>query len=41
MTLFTNLSNLTLEIKNVFRKEEEKLIKNKKYFVNDKRKKKY
>ena len=39
MTLFTNLSNLTLEIKNIFRKEEEKLIKNKKYFVNDKRKK--
>ena len=39
MTLFTNLGNSTNEIRNVFRKEEEKLIKNKKYIVTDKRKK--
>ena len=39
MTLFTNLGNSTNEIRNVFRKEEEKLIKNKKYTVTDKRKK--
>ena len=39
MTLFTNLSNLTNEIRNVFRNEEKKLMKNKKYTVTDKRKK--
>ena len=39
MTLFTNLSNSTNEIRNLFRNEEEKLIKNKKYIVTDKRKK--
>lgn len=39
MTLFTNLSNSTNEIRNIFRNEENKLIKNKKYTVTDKRKK--
>jgi hypothetical protein len=39
MTLFTNLSNSTNEIRNVFRNEEKKLIKNKQYTVTDKRKK--
>ena len=39
MTLFTNLSNSSNEIRNVFRAEEQKLIKNKKYIVTDKRKK--
>ena len=39
MTLFTNLSNLTNNIKEVFRKEEEKLKKNKNYIVTEKRKK--
>ena len=38
MTLFTNLSNSSNEIRNIFRNEEEKLIKNKKYIVSDKRK---
>ena len=39
MTLFTNLSNSTNKIRDVFRKEEEKIKKNKKYCVSDKRKK--
>ena len=39
MTLFTNLGNSTNEIRNVFRNEEKKLIKSKKYTVTDKRKK--
>ena len=39
MTLFTNLSNSTNKIRDVFRKEEEKIKKNKKYSVSDKRKK--
>ena len=39
MTLFTNLSNSSNKIRNVFRNEEEKLIKNKKYIVTLKRKK--
>ena len=39
MTLFTNLSNSTNSIRNIFRQEEEKLIKNKKYVVSEKRKK--
>ena len=39
MTLFTNLSNLTNEIRNAFRNEEKKLMKNKKYTVTEKRKK--
>ena len=39
MTLFTNLSNSTNKIRNVFRIEENKLIKNKKYNVSEKRKK--
>ena len=39
MTLFTNLSNSTNKIRNVFRNEENKLIKNKKYNVSEKRKK--
>ena len=39
MTLFTNLSNSTNEMRNVFRKEEGKLVKNKKYVVSDNRKK--
>ena len=38
MTLFTNLSNSSNEIRNIFRKEEEKLIKNKKYNISEKRK---
>ena len=39
LTLFTNLSNSTNKIRDIFRNEEEKMIKNKKYIVNDKRKK--
>ena len=39
MTLFTNLSNSSNDIRNIFRNEEIKLIKNKKYNVSDKRKK--
>ena len=39
MTLFTNLSNSTNEMRNVFREEEIKLIKNRKYKVSEKRKK--
>ena len=39
MTLFTNLSNSANSIRDIFREEEEKLIKNKKYAVNEKRKK--
>ena len=38
MTLFTNLSNSTNDIRNIFRKEEEKLKKDKKYKVTSKRK---
>ena len=39
MTLFTNLSNSTNNIRDIFKKEEEKIKKNKKYEVTDKRKK--
>ena len=39
MTVFTNLSNATNSIRNVFRKEEEKIIKDKKYKVSEERKK--
>ena len=39
MTLFTNLSNSSNEIRDIFRSEEQKLIKNKKYIVTDIRKK--
>ena len=39
MTLFTNLSNSTNEIRNIFIEEEEKLMKDKKYNVSEKRKK--
>ena len=39
MTLFINLSNSTNEMRNVFREEEIKLTKNKKYKVSEKRKK--
>ena len=39
MTLFTNLSNSTNTIKEVFKKEEEKIKKNKNYKVTLKRKK--
>ena len=39
LTLFTKLSNSINDIREVFRKEEEKIKKNKKYLVNDKRKK--
>ena len=39
LTLFTNLSNLTNKIRNVFRKEEEKIKKDKKYIVTNKSKK--
>ena len=38
MTLFTNLSSSTNSIRDVFRGEEEKIKKNKKYVVTDKRK---
>ena len=38
MTLFTNLSNSTNEIRNIFIEEEEKLMKDKKYNVSEKRK---
>ena len=38
MALFKNLSNSTVQLRNVFRKEEEKLIKNKKYKVTAKKK---
>ena len=39
MIFFKNLYNSTNEIKDIFRKEEQKLIKNKKYNVPEKRKK--
>ena len=39
MTLFTNLSNSSNEIRNIFRNEEKKLIKNKKYNISEQRKK--
>ena len=39
MTLFINLSNSANNIREVFRTEEEKLKKNKKYKVSEKRKK--
>ena len=39
LTLFAKLSNTTNDIRNVFKTEEEKIKKNKKYIVNDKRKK--
>ena len=39
MTLFTNLSNSTSALKDVFKKEEEKIMKNKGYKISDKRKK--
>ena len=39
MTLFTNLSNLTIFLRDIFRKEEEKIKKDKKYKVKEKRKK--
>ena len=39
MTLFTNLSNSTSALKDVFKKEEEKIMKNKRYKISDKRKK--
>ena len=39
MTLFTNLSNSTNSLRDVFRKEEEKIQNNKKYKVTPKRKK--
>ena len=38
LTSFTKLSNSTKEIRDVFKKEEEKLTKNKKYIVTEKRK---
>ena len=38
MTFFTNLSNLTNNIKGVFLKEEEKIKKNKNYVISEKRK---
>ena len=38
MTLFINLSNSTNSIRDVFKKEEEKIKNNKKYKVSDKRK---
>ena len=39
MTLFINLSNSINQIRDIFRKEEEKIIKDKKYKVTNKRKK--
>ncbi len=39
MTLFTNLGNSTNNIRDIFRKEEENIKKNKKYKVTEKRKK--
>ena len=39
MTFFTNLSNSTNDIRQIFLKEEEKLKKDKKYIINEKRKK--
>ena len=39
MAVFTNLNNVTNNIKNIFRKEEEKIIKHKGYKVTDERKK--
>ena len=38
MTLFTNLSNSSISIKDAFKKEEEKLRKNKKYIITEIRK---
>ena len=38
MTLFTNLGNSSNQIRNVFRNEEERLIKNKRYKITKKRK---
>ena len=35
MTLFANLSNLSNNIRDIFRKEEEKMKKNKKYKINE------
>ena len=39
MTLFTNLNNSSNDIRNLFKEEEEKLMKDKKYKVSHKRKK--
>ena len=39
MTLFTNLNNSVNNIRDIFRKEEEKIKKDKKYKVDEKRKK--
>ena len=39
MTLFTNLSNSTNNIRDIFRNEEEKVLNDKKYKVTEKRKK--
>ena len=39
MIFFKNLSNSTKEIRDLFRNEEEKLIKNKKYIVTENKKK--
>ena len=39
LTLFTKLSNSTNAIRDIFRKEEEKMKHNKKYIVNEQRKK--
>jgi hypothetical protein len=39
LTLFTKLSNSTKAIRDVFKNEEEKIIKDKKYVITDKRKK--
>ena len=38
MALFTNLGNSSNQIRNVFRNEEERLIKNKRYNITKKRK---
>ena len=39
MTLFTNLGNSINNIRNIFKNEEQKILKDKKYIVNEQRKK--
>ena len=39
LTLFAKLSNTTNNIRNIFKKEEDKIKKNKNYIINDERKK--
>ena len=39
MTLFTNLGNSINNIRDIFKNEEQKILKNKKYIINEQRKK--